>query len=1424
MYVKMSKVKFKNGRVGDYTIVLSTRDKRHLGQLYGLKGVTYSGNMNGANEMSFTVYKSDLVRTNDKVYNKKIEKHREYLWNNIVDFKLIWVKELNEYFEIKISLDDSNDVYKSITATSLCEAELSQVMLYNIEINSLESDVLNEDYKRTTFYNDEDHKASLLHRILECVPHYKIAHVDNSLCDIQRTFSIDGTSVYDFLVGECAEQFDCLFIFNSAKRSISVYDLLTVCNKCGERGDFYDECTNCGSKELKYYGKDTTIYVDKNNLTDSIQLSTNADNIKNCFKLEAGDENITLTARGLNQNGSDRIYIDYSSDLNKKCNDCGMYGEFVDKCSNCGSTNWDYTNERIKDMPKELVEKLIDYTNLYNSYTDEFEQLLLDSYNLSDKIAYYTSSMMPKVQHLSNVDYATEEDLNDIEDPKEGIIYVWNETVYLYDGENFVPQYEDNLFYMSFIESFVDAETEASKLTEMNLSPIGLASITPSTSLATVNNAIKNYAKIYVKTGYVKLDVAKKSDGDYDAEFILETEENEDGKKEVIKDDDGWHYGIWRGKLQVTNYSNEEDVAYTGYLTIKVYDNYQEFETQRIEKNLKSNDDDNGSVYDALSINEIEDFKKVIKLYSYNRLDSFYQALDGVVTLLQEMGHHEDGADLYDLYLSYQDKKRAIISKKDSEDNIEGVELGELEVREIKINELTSEQNEVQTRMSEIQSELNFEDYLGELYPIFCAYKREDKYSNSNYTSDGLNNAEIIDKAKEFIEVAKKELIKSSEQQYTLSATLYNLLVMNEFKDIVNYFELGNWIRVRVDGILYRLRLIGYTINFDSMQTIDVEFSTLTKVKDIMSDVESILSSAQSMATSYGSVSKQSERGQEANNSLNSIVQNGLNSGLVQIKNNNNEEVIYGKNGIILRQYDDITESYDGKQCRLTHNAMLYTTDGWETASLAIGEHDYTYYDTDANQMETSTDYGLTAKFVTAGHIYGTQMIAGNIYSENYKEGGEGSHFNLYNGNFNLGNKFVWDGTNLNVDGNGQFSGKITAESGYIGSDDYDYKWTIGNDETRAYIYNGTDSMTSIIDGTYLGTDGFRNYQSSSAYVNISNGVLDCNGAKIKGAITGGTISIGSNFSVDEYGNVIATNATLKGNINASNANITGNIYANYLEANTGGKIGGWTIGTATLKGGNVTLNSNGDITGVNWSITNGGKASFNNVSVTGGSMSWGNFGVTTGGVLTVTNANIKGDSSVAGSITASKFKFDDGQGHFASMGHVTKHTILSGLNLSVTGGLNFRKNASSSSDGDGVASINSSTSGGLTYGSGSGNHVFSGGNVNIKNDLDLDGLLILPQGQVYCGKRTSADNGGVSDVTLIAKGNSSLGNANYPDAYVRISENGNPTIRGMETYLRTNTLYIHDGDSYKYKGYTGTKTVGSTSLTFRNGLLVTVA
>ena len=94
---------------------------------------------------------------------------------------------------------------------------------------------------------------------------------------------------------------------------------------------------------------------------------------------------------------------------------------------------------------------------------------------------------------------------------------------------------------------------------------------------------------------------------------------------------------------------------------------------------------------------------------------------------------------------------------------------------------------------------------------------------------------------------------------------------------------------------------------------------------------------------------------------------------------------------------------------------------------------------------------------------------------------------------------------------NATIAGTIRATDGYIG-DGKSNGWNIG----AKAIYNGTSSMTSNTKGTYLGTDGIRQYASGSAYVDIQNGVLTAKGANISGSFnaTSGTIggwSIASN-------------------------------------------------------------------------------------------------------------------------------------------------------------------------------------------------------------------------------------------------------------------------------------------------------------------------
>lgn len=825
----------KFGNVKPFTFILSTKNYNHLGQLNNVKHETvdFKAKLNGANELSFEIYKE---------LNGEMEK----CWNDIVDLKSIYIPDLKEYFEIQVTYDDKLDEVKTITATSLCEAELGQTIIRGTEINT-ETDINRTDYTQTTFYNGENHKASLLHRVLSFVPQYKIKHVDASLCNLQRSFSIDGTSVYDFLTGECAEQFNCLFVFDSTDRSISVYDLYTTCNNCGHRDAYNFVCPKCGSTNVNYFGKDTDIFVNKENLSDDIKLETDVGAIKNCFRLRSGDDDMDATIIDMNPNGTRYIYH--------------------------------ITPEQRADMSTELVAKIDSYDALVESYTEEYQELTQDIRNLTDEKTYYESTMMP----------------TPIEDDEE------------------VP--DDSI-----------ANTQIKNLTVENLSPIGMDEMASSTSKETADIVVKNYARVFVNTSLVKIDIAESS-------FEYKG-----------KDSDDWDYGIWTGRIKLTAYSDANDVATTDVLTLKIHDNYGDFLQQKVMKDMALNDEE-GSIFDVLSIEELDDFKEVLKLYCLSRLRSFHMAIDTALASLMSLDQASEEADWYEaIYVPYYNKLIACNE--------------EITVREVTIKGIEEQLESLQMRKAEIQAILNFENYLGDkLYLEFCTYRREGEYYNEYYISDGLSSAEVIDRAKEFLEVAKKELIRSATGQHTISTSLYNLMLMPEFEPLVNKFALGNFIRVKAGDELYRLRLNSYHLTFSDLSKLDVEFSDLTHDVNVVSATQKILSDAQSMATNFSYISKQASKGEKANESVNNIVQEGLNSALSQIKNNVHEETVIDNNGYLGRTYNDITDSYDPEQIRITHNNIVLTDDNFATCRAALGKHKhYKFVD---NELGEYVAYGL---------------------------------------------------------------------------------------------------------------------------------------------------------------------------------------------------------------------------------------------------------------------------------------------------------------------------------------------------------------------------------------------------------------------------------------------------------------------------------
>lgn len=942
------------------TIILANRNGNKLGQLkVNTDSIELVDKFNDASEFSFTV-------------NKYIDEELTPLWDKIVDFKLVYCKEWDCWFEISVELDEATETVKTVFCIQLGQAELSQIMLYNIEINT-EDDIARDDYiLPTVLYREngllgggitqsealkleklgislpyEDYKeSSLLHRLLkDKAPHYSIASIDKSIKRVQRSFSFDGTSIYDALQ-EIGEEIGCLFVFNSnsnnsgkIQRTISVYDLQQSCNDCGYRGEFTDECPKCGSTSITNgFGEDTLIFVTSDELGSAgIELTTDTDSVKSCFKLEAGDDLMTATIRNCNPNGTD--YIWYFSDSIKE----DMSDELVEKLESYNKLYEYYSNDYVVDIDEKYLN---DYNNLvekkYWEYNNDLElipipikgysSLINAYYNVIDLALFLESSLMP---------------LND-ED-------TLGEDIYLIDElDNFLTEETDSfLTYRRGIREKTTAEEQASLLTPSALSPVSVSNIDIA-SLATINSTILSMAKIVIKSTY-KIDI---------------------NSSDVVDNGDT---KIWTGNFVVTSYSDEEDKAISEIISITVNDDYEDFIRQKIEKALSKGNTEDLSITGLFSKGYYS-FCSSLKHYSLNALIGFRDACQACIDILIEQGIGSDSeSDLYkNLYDPYYQKLLAIEA--------------EIKVREEEINLLRGVynsdgnlvtdgvQSSIEKQKIKIQEILDFEEYLGEeLWLEFCAYRREDTYSNENYISDGLNNAELFKKAQEFFEVAENEIYKSSELQHSIKTTLNNLLAIPKFKSLVKSFKVGNWIRVLIDDRIYKLRLLEYTIDYKDFDNIPVEFSDVTRIKNGITDVESVLSQASSMATSYSTVKRQASQGEKGSIALNDMIESGLSVEDTKIVGASNQTQVWDKNGILCREYDPVSETYSSEQLKIINSTIAITDDNWEHTKTAIGK--YTYIDPETGEQKTA--YGVNGETIVGNLLIGERLKLSNGDSDN---------------------------------------------------------------------------------------------------------------------------------------------------------------------------------------------------------------------------------------------------------------------------------------------------------------------------------------------------------------------------------------------------------------------------------------------------------
>ena len=222
-----------------------------------IKNFIFKPKFNDISEITFDIYEHSFNGEIFKGYKKLIQRMRI-----TVEGYGSWI--ISEVVEKKSNVGDAN--YKSITLKST-----------EYEIQNIQIPYIDGTYK---LYDIAEYEKSLLGTTLSKIPKWTIEHVDFTIASLYRTFEVPDSNVLSFLLNDVQDAYGCLFIFDCAKRKISVYDRDTY---------------------VRYSG----ILLTNDELIDSMEITRSDENLITALSV-FGDSDLGINA--VNPLGTSSIY------------------------------------------------------------------------------------------------------------------------------------------------------------------------------------------------------------------------------------------------------------------------------------------------------------------------------------------------------------------------------------------------------------------------------------------------------------------------------------------------------------------------------------------------------------------------------------------------------------------------------------------------------------------------------------------------------------------------------------------------------------------------------------------------------------------------------------------------------------------------------------------------------------------------------------------------------------------------------------------------------------------------------------------------------------------------------------------------------------------------------------------------------------
>lgn len=836
--------------------------------------------------------------------HKYINNRKNSLWKYIKENTLISVEGFG-IFEIEAPITDTDAIIKQVHGQDFCSIELGQINC-TLEINT------ENDYSSTVTPTLSDIKPTLFYN--ESDTEHSLLH---RILSYAPHYTID--HVDDSLCGmnrelSCSDSAIYDFLTGDVSEAFGCIFIFNKFKRSISAYDLKDHCVICGSHHI---------------------ISTEC---QDCKTKGRPSNNIE---QGYGYNSS--VYVDTEN----LATEITLTGD-KDSVKNCfklvagddtmtemigqrliGGTNyiWTFSNEMLNDMSDELREKYIAYTKLVENYQDEFNSLWNNFNEYTNKISYYKDNMFPEI--TSNITSATQA--------------------------------------LNVIQSTINYACIANK----------------TTVLSTVSKSILNYAKLLLPS-------------DYGVKFEKDTNGNDKTSCTTIKDGNYNIISSWTGNLYVYKYNytddkgNDLDYATSGAWTLPIKKGYNNtldsnnnysneyylylkmqldaaLAKSKVSGIIKHDSDYKDNVSNHL--NDADYYKNYFNKLNLISLQSYYDAYNTASVIINQLNPNISTVTYLrsDGTISDVDILNALLKKyRDFSSYINDI----IAERQKTISDYEIKLNATQQKITSINNACDLKEYLGEeLYFELLSFKREDTYKNENFTSEmSDNDTDLLADIDEFILDAKEEISKACQLQYSCTVSLGNLLLDKNFDydKIYEKFALGNFIRLSIDDIPVKIRIIQITFKFDDdIENLPVTFSDALVGNSVINNYQNIINNAKSMASSFQFVTKQTDKN---NKNLTSVVGKLRNEGLAAVNDMLNRaeniSLTIDNQGLLGRKWNEDLNAYEDKQLRIVNNVIGFTDNNWETVKTALGN---IYYN-------GSWRYGLLADVIVGNVIAGENL------------------------------------------------------------------------------------------------------------------------------------------------------------------------------------------------------------------------------------------------------------------------------------------------------------------------------------------------------------------------------------------------------------------------------------------------------------------